>query len=186
MLSRYLIIIILALFNLSIIYIIFTPITISLTALVLKVVYSDSLLFPSTTTLFVQGGYINLIPACIAGSAYYLLLLLNLTTPMDEKTRAKSISFLILSFLFINVLRIFIFSILFVSGFQYFDLAHRWVWYLGSTFLVVALWFINILIFKISEIPIYSDIMNIIRDIKGRKTNKKISPDKLKLQPQNR
>lgn len=166
--ARYVIIIILAISNLAILYFIFTPITSFLVIFFLKIFYTDAFLFTGTTTIFVSGNYINLIPACIAGSAYYLLLLLNLTDSMDAKTRAKSISFLILSFLSLNVLRIVVFSILFVSGFQYFDLAHRWVWYIGSTLLVVALWFINIWLFKIKSIPIYTDIRSILEEIRRK------------------
>ncbi|MBI2632144.1 pacearchaeosortase [Candidatus Pacearchaeota archaeon] len=169
LLARYLIIIIIALFNLSIIYLIFTPITTFIVKLLLKIFYSDMHFFSNTTTFYISGNYINLIPACIAGAAYYLLLLLNLTTPMDIKSRTKSILFLVFSFLILNVIRITIFSFLFVSGFQYFDIAHRWVWYLGSTFLVVALWFTNIFIFKVKSIPFYSDIINILKDVKKGK-----------------
>ena len=169
LLARYLVIVLLAMFNLSIIYAIFTPITTSLASLFLNILYSDVTWFSGTATLFVSGSYINLIPSCIAGSAYYLLLLLNLTTPMDVKTRTRSISFLILSFLFINLMRIVIFSVLFISGFQYFDFAHRWVWYLGSTVFVISIWFFNIWLLKISSIPIYSDLKEIIKDITIRK-----------------
>src|SRR3989344_3491843 len=140
LLARYLVIILLAMFNLSIIYAIFTPITASLAYFFLNIIYSDVAWFSGTTTLFISGNYITLIPSCIAGSAYYLLLLLNLTTPMDVKTRTKSILFLILSFLFINLMRIILFSVLFISGFQYFDIAHRWIWYLGSTVFVIGIW----------------------------------------------
>ena len=32
------------------------------------------------------------------------------------------------------------------------------LWYLGSTLFVIGIWFIEVKLFKIKEIPIYSDI----------------------------
>ena len=67
-----------------------------------------------------------------------------------------------LIFLGINILRILIFSILLVSGFQYFDVAHQASWYLGSTLLVIVVWFANVKIFNIKSIPVYTDIKKML------------------------
>lgn len=172
LLSRYIILLLLAVANLYLFYKIFTPLTLYPVAWFLKIFYNGFLL-PGTSTIFVSGLYIELIPACIAGAAYYLLLMLNLTTPMPNKTRAKSIIFLMISFLMLNILRIVIFSYLAVNSYQYFDLTHKLVWYFGSTALVVIIWFANVYIFRISSIPVYTDIINIIADIKKKSKRKK-------------
>jgi hypothetical protein len=59
-----------------------------------------------------------------------------------------------------------VFIALLAKGFQYFDVTHMTVWYFGSTVLVVALWFVNVWIFKIKEIPIYTDAKTIFWEIK--------------------
>ncbi len=120
------------------------------------------------TTIYFRGYYATLVPACIAGAAVYLLLILNLTTQMNVSKRLKSISFLIFSFLLINITRIIIFANIYTSkGFDFFDIAHRTTWYFGSTVLVVLIWFSNILIFKIKEIPIYSEIKSAFSHLKS-------------------
>jgi hypothetical protein len=55
-------------------------------------------------------------------------------------------------------LRIFILSILFVSGISFFDFAHKSFWYVGSIVFVVLIWFLGVKLFKIESIPFYSDI----------------------------
>tara|TARA_Y100000034_G_scaffold133588_1_gene199509 strand:+ start:25461 stop:25976 length:516 start_codon:yes stop_codon:yes gene_type:complete len=161
---RYLILLLIAIPNLFLLYFIFTPLTVYPVFWLLKFFYNADLVAP--TVISFNQILIHLIPACIAGAAYYLLLILNLTTPMPLKTRINSLIFLLLSFLILNILRIFFFAILALSGFQYFDLAHEFVWYIGSTVLVVILWFINIHIFKIKAIPIYSDFKELYKKSK--------------------
>jgi len=56
-----------------------------------------------------------------------------------------------------------------VSGFYYFDLVHKFVWYFGSTVMLVAIWFVNVWKFKINSIPIYNDFREIFRDMTKRK-----------------
>jgi hypothetical protein len=115
----------------------------------------------SLTKFNILGDQILLVEACIAGAAYFFLLILNLSTPMRLKKRYMSLIFLIFGFLIANILRIAVFSILYLEKFVYFDFAHASVWYFGSTLFVVALWFINVKIFKIEEIPIYSDFKSL-------------------------
>ena len=119
--------------------------------------------------IFFEGLYASIIPACVAGAAYYLLLILNLTTPMDSKTRINSIFFLLGVFFLLNILRIIFFAFLLVKGYQYFSLTHELTWYFGSTILVILIWFTNISIFKIKKIPIYTDVRNILRDMRKTK-----------------
>lgn len=149
LLVRYLCIILLGLFNLWIIYSIATPLTLILTKNLLGSLYSS----------------IELIPACIAGSAYYLLLILNLSMPLSYKTRIKSILFLLISFFLLNILRILFFAKLYASNFSLTASLHEFTWYFGSTILVILLWFSSVKLFKIKEIPFYTDYKNILRTI---------------------
>jgi len=115
--------------------------------------------------IFIKGFYATIIPACVAGAAYYFLLILNLTTPMGLKKRIGSILFLFSTFLFLNILRIIIFAAIISEDFQYFNQAHTFTWYFGSTLLVILIWFTNVKIFKIKDIPVYTDIKSIWKDV---------------------
>lgn len=162
--TRYIFLLLLAYGNLMIFYKIFTPLTINISFFVLKMIYPTAIV--SSNTILFNSTAISLIPACIAGSAYYLLVILNLTTPMSLKTRVKSISFLILTFFLVNLARIIFFSILAPERYAYFDITHVLFWYIGSTVILVGLWFINVKLFKIKSVPVYSDIKSIIASIK--------------------
>ena len=158
--TRYILLVLLALGNLYVFYLIFTPLTIYPSLWVLKLFYNTSI---QGNILTVNNIQISLIQACIAGAAYYLLCILNLTTPMSLKTRIKRLCFLLFSFLILNILRIAVFTILFINNYKYFDITHELFWYFGSTILVLIIWFVNIRLFKIKEIPIYSDFKDIIK-----------------------
>ncbi len=160
---RYVILLLLGLGNLWLFYEVFTPLTIYSVLFILKIFYSDVALIFATDTISLNGIHAQIIPACVAGSAYYLLLILNLTTPIEAKKRVKSMLFLFGSFLLVNVLRIVIFASLFLNNYAYFDRAHNAFWYAGSTIFVVLLWFANVKIFRIKNIPIYSDAKRILR-----------------------
>ena len=165
---RYILLIIIGLPGPYLFYLIFTPLTIYPVYAILKLVYSSILL--EGNILVLNSHSISLIPACIAGSAYYLVLILNLATPMNLRARLKSLLFMFISFLFLNILRIVIFSALFVGGFELFDIAHKTVWYLGSTLLVVAIWFFAVYAFKIRTIPFYTDFKTLFSYVrKGRR-----------------
>lgn len=159
---RYLIALLIAFPNLYLFYWLFTPLTISLSSLFLSPFYSVTTI---GNTLIINSLSIELVSACIAGAAYYLLVILNLLTPMAIEKRAKNLLFLTLTFLIINSIRIAIFASLALNDYAYFDLAHELVWTLGSTLFVIILWFSSTVIFKIPKIPIYSDIRRIINAI---------------------
>src|SRR3989344_2665964 len=144
LLSRYIFLIILAIPNFYLIYLIANPLTIYPVFWALQALYGAKLL--AGNIIFFKGYYAEIIGACIGGAAYYLLIILNLTTPMQVKTRIKSLLFIILSFLILNIVRILIFASLLKIGYQYFDITHELTWYFGSTVLVVIVWFANVLI----------------------------------------
>lgn len=106
---------------------------------------------------------IDLIPACIGISAYVLLIILNLTTKMPIKKRMYSLIFSVFSLLLLNILRIFLLSVLLINDFLYFEQIHKFLWYFMSIILVIIIWFATAYLFKIKNIPIYSDIKTFYR-----------------------
>ena len=155
---RYLILLASGLGNLYIFYLVLTPLTVYSVYFILNLFFDSFLL--SRDLIFINGTSFRLINACIAGSAYYLLLVLNLSTPKIQiKTRIKSILFSFAAFFVINIIRILILIlILFISP-QTFILTHKVFWYFLSTIFLVFIWIAEIKIFKIKEIPFYSDII---------------------------
>lgn len=152
-------------FTLPLIYWVFTPMTVNSTASLLKLVYPSVFVYDNSI-LINSNVLIQIIPACVAGSAYLLLLILNLSVPMNYKKRIYSV---LVSFIFLfvlNILRIFLLAILFANKFYLFDLTHKVFWYSLSTILVVLIWFLIVKLFKITEIPVYSDMKQLIKKTK--------------------
>lgn len=163
-LIRYAILIIVAIPNLYIFYFLFKPLTIYLSYFFLDIFFNTNL---SGNVILIKNFPIVIINACVAGSAYYLLLILNLTTPKIKiKKRIKTILFCFGTFLLINVLRIFFLSILALSESSLFDITHKIFWYLGSVVFVIGIWFLTVKIFKIKNIPIYSDLTFLYKNLK--------------------
>ena len=155
---RYLILVLIAISGLGIFYTIFRPLTVYPVYGLLSLIFDVSL--ASQTIMIIENTLpIEFVKACIAGAAYYLLLILNLATPKIKfKVRIKMILTTFLAFLLINILRIFILSIMVYSGSVYFDITHKFFWYLLSTAFVVFVWFSEVKHYKIKSIPFYSDI----------------------------
>ena len=173
---RYLLLIPAGLSNLWFFYAIFTPLTIYPVYFLLKLFFNATLL--SNSIILENYLPIEIIEACIAGSAYYLLLILNFATPgLNIKKRLSLLSVSFLALLFVNILRIFILSLLFVSGFSLFDITHELFWYFGSVVFVVGIWFLCVKWFKIKEIPFYSDLSLLLKksgkNLKKTKSSKK-------------
>lgn len=153
---RYLILVVLPLGSLWIFYLIFTPLTI----------YPLFFLFDSFfgavlngTIIYVNSVPVEMIGACIAGSAYYLLLIFNLSTPnIMFSRRLKMILFSFLIFLVANIIRIFFLTMIYINSPGFFDITHQILWYAGSTVLIVAIWFFQVKLYRIKEIPFYSDL----------------------------
>ena len=166
-LIRYVLVLALALGNLAVIYAIFTPLTVFPVYWVLHAMYNAQYLIGNI--IHFKGYYAEIISACVAGAAYYFLILLNMSTPMSFKKRIYSLVFLLGSFLVLNILRILIFARVLFVGYAYFDLVHEITWYIGSTVLVVAIWFVNVYLFRIEDIPVYTDFKAFIADIRRGK-----------------
>ena len=165
---RYVILVALG-FGVQLFYLAFSPLTVYPVFGIISLAYDNVALLSGNLLFFGNSFYAQIIPACVAGAAYFLLLILNLTTPMRAGKRIKSLVFLFVTFLVLNIIRIAVFAALLSSGYQYFDLTHKMVLYFGSTILVVIIWFVNVLIFKIRGIPIYTDFKNLFADASARK-----------------
>ncbi|OYT35801.1 hypothetical protein B6U91_02475 [Candidatus Pacearchaeota archaeon ex4484_71] len=168
---RYLILVLIALPGFSIFYLVFLPLTIHPVSWVLGLFYPVSIL---KNIVFVNSFPIEIIGACIAGSAYYLLLILNLTIPdIPVLKRIKMIFLSFAAFFVINFIRIITLSIMYVEESQAFELTHKLFWYLGSTLFVLAIWFLEVRLFRIRGVPIKDDLKYIYRRSSFRKTNRK-------------
>ncbi len=155
-LIRYAILVLVAIPNLYLFYLLLTPLTLYPVYFILHL-FTDAVL--SGSTILLSGKALEIIPACIAGSAYYLLLILNLSVPnIKFPRRIKMILISFLSLLLLNILRILLMSILFISGSAIFEFVHLIFWYAISIIFVVAIWFAEVKIFKIKSVPFYSDI----------------------------
>ena len=165
---RYDFLLILSLFQSTVLYELFTPLTLYPVLWIVKLFVSARIL-PLTATIETSSIIFSLVPACIAGSAYYLLMVLNLTTPMSLQQRWKSLLFIIGLFFSFNVFRIIFFVFLFSSGVSFAEPLHLVVWYCASIFLVVAIWFANVALFKIDSLPVIEDILELWSAANGQK-----------------
>ena len=157
---RYSILLVIGIIGTPFFYSIFTFLTIEPVYLLLNIFFNPSLI---SNIIIINNLPIEIIGACVAGSAYYLLLILNLSMPGIKF--GKRIMLLLFSFsllLILNILRIFLLSVLYVSQFSLFDITHKLFWYVGSIVFVVGIWFLSVGIFKIKEIPFYSDIKSLL------------------------
>jgi len=158
-LVRYLILLAVAIQNLYLFYFIFTPLTIYPVYFLTKLFFQSLL---SGNIITINSLSIQLIDACIAASAYYLLLILNLSTPKIRISRRIKMLFLaFISILILNVLRIFFLILLALNNSSFFEIIHKTLWYFLSIILVVGIWFIQVKIFKIKQIPFYSDFKHL-------------------------
>ena len=151
----------------GIFYKIFTPLTLYPVSLVLKALYGAELILPNIILL--NEYHITLVPACIAGAAYFLLAVLTLATPLPIKKQIAVIAYLFGAFLILNIARIVLFSALFYIGYSYFDIAHRIIWYAGSTLLVILLWFSAVALFRMRAVPALTDIKTLRKQINSHK-----------------
>jgi exosortase/archaeosortase family protein len=153
---RYTILVIFAIVSVKVFYLIFTPLTIYPVYFTLKQFFNVYLM---GNFIFVDGFPIEIIGPCVAGSAYLLLLMLNLSTPnIKPSKRGGMFIFSFALLLLINIIRIVTLSFLFVSGNSFFNMAHLLFWYVGSVIFVVGIWFLSVKIFKVKEVPFYSDM----------------------------
>lgn len=155
-LIRYFLIILISFFTPEIFYLIFTPLTIYPVYFLFSIFFETSL---QGDFIIINNLHLEIIEACIAGSAYYLLLILNLSIPnLKTKKRIKLILLSTLALLLFNILRIFIFGVLVYFNKPLFFLMHMFAWYFVSIIVILAIWFGEIYYYKIKEVPFYEDI----------------------------
>lgn len=155
--------------NLPFFYLIFRPITFYLFSLILSFFYKISI---EGNFIFFDSFSLELVDACIAGSAYLLLLVLNLLTPkISILKRIFLFLFCSLSFLFVNLVRLLVSVFILKKGITFFKITH-WIFWFMSIIFVVAIWFFSIKLFKVKEIPFYSDFKTILEIVKSREKQK--------------
>ncbi|MFH1249286.1 MAG: pacearchaeosortase [archaeon] len=168
---RYLIIFIASISNLAIFYQVFTPLTLYPSAFFLSIFYDIQIM---QNFIFLKAVVIEISKACVGGSAYYLLLLLNfITSGIRLRKRIGIFVFTSSLFLLLNIARIILLSVLKVNNFLFFDTLHVIFWYFVSVAYVFIVWIAAVKVFNIKSIPFYSDFMYIW----GLSKNK---PEKLK------
>jgi len=158
---RYFILILIVIPGFEIFYFIFLPLTKYPVFYFLQMFFNPSLV---GNTIQIGAKVIEISGACVAGSAYYLLLILNLATPkIKNLLRVKIILLSFVGFLIINLIRIILLSFMFLENSPIFDITHKILWYLGGTVVVIGIWFLGVWVFKINEIPFYSDLKNLYK-----------------------
>ena len=140
-------------------YAVFTPITIYAVYFILDVFFEVMLI---DSIIVFNGFSVEIIKACVAGSAYYLLLALNLAIPkIDIKKRLKMIGFAFACLLAFNLLRIIVLALVlyYTGNLAVFDIMHKAFWFSINILVVVGIWFIEVWLFKLkqNQIPVYSD-----------------------------
>lgn len=166
--ARYFALILIGANNLYLIYAILTPLTIYTTTAILSI-FTDPILIGNFINL--SNLTIEISQACVAGAAFYLLLILTLSIPnIKPKTRIKIITISLLTLFILNIARILILIPLIKS--EHFQIIHWTIWHIASTIFVVAIWISITKIYKIKSIPIYSDIKYISKQIKKTKRKK--------------
>lgn len=165
-LIRYSLILFSAINGLWIFYFIFQLPTTYLSAYLLKIT-GETIIISNQSFLF-NTVFIEIIEACVAGSAYFLLFILAMSIPNIKLfKRLNLILFTFASFFILNVIRIFILAN--ISTTNFFNIVHMSTWYFVSTAMVILIWFSGIKIFKIKEIPIYSDFKYLLKKVKIKK-----------------
>ena len=165
--ARYLFLL-LASLSLPLFYSVLLPLTILPAYLILSAFYPVQLI---ANVLLVNESVIEITDACLAGSAFYLLLVLAFSTH-GIRLKKRLLVFIFDSFLllFVNILRITAFSIAFAGNFIYFNAFHNFFWYFLSTIFVILIWLLTIKLFKIKHIPFYSDILYLAKKRSARKS----------------
>lgn len=146
--ARYAVLLLASLNSLWIFYFLLTPLTLQASAFLLRFLYPVSIY--SNAMLLNNEIIVSMVRACIAGSAYYLFLILNLTTAKIRFGRRIAIFlFDTLLFFILNIVRIAILAAMQAKNLAFFDLTHKIFWYGISTVYVVLIWLLTISIFRI-------------------------------------
>jgi exosortase/archaeosortase family protein len=170
---RYAILILISFSNLWIFYFILTPLTIYPVYFILDLFFNVSI--SQNIIYFLNHDFsVKIIEACVAGSAYYLLTMLNLSIPgIKLNKRIKMIALSFFALLVANILRIVLLLPIYIHSPSWFDILHKISWYFLSVIFVVGIWFFQVKKFRIKEIPFYSDLKFLLKQIKYKHLKKK-------------
>lgn len=166
-LSRYFIIFLSSIGNLWIFYFVFTPLTLYPVAFLLRLFYDITVV---GHIIFTDKVAIEISNACVAGSAYYLLFMLNFIT-RGIRLKKRVLMFLFTSSLFLglNIARIIMLSFMKIKEIIFFEQLHMLFWYFVSVVYVFIVWIMAVKAFKIKAVPFYSDFLY----LRGLGKNKK-------------
>ncbi|MFH1521781.1 MAG: pacearchaeosortase [archaeon] len=153
--ARYFAILLVGMGNLYIIYKLLTPLTIytlnAIVSIFTTTTLADNIIYLNSCT------QIEIVPACVAGAAFYLLFFLVLSSAdVKPEMRAKAVLTAFVMFFALNLVRILI--LIPMIDTSYFATVHWIFWHIISTIFVVGVWFSVVKIYKIKSIPIYSDL----------------------------
>lgn len=166
-LFRYLTVCLLGFGNLFLFYALLTPITIFVFYHLMSIFVSASLV---GNGILIGNFVVEIVKPCVAAAGYYLLFILGMTTKMKPSSRLKSISTAFGIFFGFNIIRLIVLS--FFLGSSSFETVHWIFWHFVSTVFVVGTWFIVVKIYKIKEIPFYSD-MKYLQKLKNKNSKGK-------------
>lgn len=155
-------------------YRIFYPPTILVSFVVLKLFIKNLIINFSEHYLSPGCGKLMFVEACVASTAYYLWSLLVLTTKGLGKKVWKLWVYGVLLILGMNILRIIILIlILYYAGQNWFDLIHLAFWRFVAGIYVALVWIFLVNKLKVKNIPVYSDVKELLKHIKPKKVKRK-------------
>ena len=168
--SRYFFIVFLGLGNLYIFYKVLTPLTVGSLKAILSIFREVSV---SGNLIRLESTTIEIIPACVAGAAFYLLFILVFSTAkIPPKKRFYMILISSLVLFALNIIRM-LFLITLLNS-PIFGTIHWILWNFVSTIFVVAIWVGLVYIYRIKTISIYSDLTYMFELVrKSKKSHRK-------------
>ena len=140
----------------AILYVIFAPLTLYPSYVLLKIFYNPALLGQAIKIDYYT---LNFVPACVAVSAYILLAFLILTTAkISWKHRIQLFIKGSVSILALNLVRIVLLVIILIEyGQNYFEAIHLIFWQIIASVYVAAVWILLVKHSKIKATPVMDD-----------------------------
>jgi len=124
----------------------------------------------NSATFVIKNQIIEIVPACVALSAYILLSILILSNKDIRSNKLiKLFTYGFSAILIINIIRIdLLIYMLILMGNRLFETVHLFFWKILSGVVVVLIWIYLTRKYNITEIPVYSDVKYLINKIKTR------------------
>ena len=139
----------------------FTQITVNFVYFVLVLIKAAPVLgkYSVKNTIDVYGVSVRIIELCVTASAYYTMAILTIITK-DISILKRAALFLLgaLLIFIMNLVRIFILIYILANNGDLFRSLHQTFWFLLSFVYVALAWILLSKVFKVENIPIYSDI----------------------------